>query len=272
MGNIEPVIKFQSFSSGSCGNCYFLHAEVPDGRSSGIIIDAGVSLRRLRQELLKGGFTFDDIDAVLVTHDHWDHIHNLGSYCKRLLKPVWMTGVLRRSMATHYLTGQYLGPVAKQLKDDGWSEIVPGTIRAKYFIVPHDATQTVGYFIDLAGYGFTVMTDIGAITEEALDYARQSSTVVIEANYDLDMLRSGPYPVELQDRICGGHGHLSNAETADAISDFLHPGLRNIFLCHLSEHNNTPALAVKTTSRAVEGTGIRLLALPRQTASPLFVL
>ena len=270
--NHSPIVKFQSFSSGSCGNCYFLHVDSPDGRSGGILIDAGVSLRRLKQELLKNGFTYDDIDAVIITHDHWDHIHNLGPYCKRLLKPVWMTGRLRRSMATHWLTGQYLAPVARQLTDGDWSEIVPGTIRARYFTVPHDATQTVGYFIDLAGYRFAIMTDIGSMTEEALEYAEQASTVVIEANYDLDMLRSGPYPPELQDRICGGHGHLSNAECADAIRDFMHPELRNVFLCHLSEHNNTPGKALAATAPAVEDTAVRLLALPRQPASPLFLL
>ena len=262
---------FQSLSSGSCGNCYFLHCDGENG-GAGILIDAGVSMRRLKQELLRGGFSYDDIDAVLVTHDHMDHIHNLGPYCKRLLKPVWMTGTLRRSMATHWMTGQYLPPVARQLKDGDWSEIVPGRIRAKYFIVPHDATQTVGYCIDIDGYLFVIMTDIGRMTDEALGYASMASTVVIEANYDLDMLRSGPYPPALQDRICGGHGHLSNAECADAVRDFLHPGLENVFLCHLSEHNNTPRKAVDAVAPVLEGTGVRLLALPRQTASPVFIL
>ena len=270
--NHSPVVKFQSFSSGSCGNCYFLHVDAREGRSGGILIDAGVSMRRLKQELMRSGFGFDDIDAVLVTHDHWDHIHNLGSYCKRLLKPVWMTSALRRSMATHWATGPYLTPVVRQLDDDGWSEIVPGVIRAKYFAVPHDATQTVGYFMELDGYPFLIMTDAGSVTDEALGYCGQSSTVVIESNYDLDMLRSGPYPPELQDRICGGHGHLSNAECADAIADFLHPELRNVFLCHLSEHNNTPAKALETSSQVLRNSSVRLVALPRQSASPLFIL
>ena len=268
---ISNKIVFQSLSSGSCGNCYFLHIDGENG-GAGIIIDAGVSMRRMKMELLKNGFTYDDVDAVLVTHDHMDHIHNLGPYCKRLMKPVWMTRKLRGSLATHWMTGEYLGPVAKSLNDDGWSEIVPGRIRARHFIVPHDATQTVGYCIDLEGYIFVIMTDIGRMTEEALGYASQASTVVIEANYDLAMLRSGPYPIELQDRICGGHGHLSNAECAEAIRAFMHPGLENIFLCHLSEHNNTPRKATEACDPEIEGTGIRLLALPRQTASPMFIL
>jgi phosphoribosyl 1,2-cyclic phosphodiesterase len=239
---------------------------------AGILIDAGVSMRRLKGELQKNGFTFDDVDAILITHDHMDHIHNLGPYCKRLMKPVWMTRKLRGSLATHWMTGEYLGPVVKNLQDTDWSEIVPGKIRARHFIVPHDATQTVGYCIRLEDYVFVIMTDIGRMTDEALSYASLASTVVIEANYDLDMLRHGPYPLELQNRICGGNGHLSNAECADAIRDFIHPGLENVFLCPLSEHNNTPLKAVEACLPSVEGTGIRLLALPRQSASPMFIL
>lgn len=265
-------IVFQSFSSGSCGNCYFLHTEGIDG-GAGILIDAGVSMRRLKAELLRSGFTFDNIDGILITHDHMDHIHNLGPYCKRLFKPVWMTGKLRRSLATHWMTGPYLTGVVHQLGKSGeWTEIVPGNIMVKYFEVPHDATQTVGYCIDLKGYIFTIMTDIGRITDEAIEYASKSSTVVIEANYDLEMLRGGTYPVELQDRICGGHGHLSNAECADAIREFMHPGLKNIFLCHLSEHNNTPQKALETCTPALGREKVRLTALPRESASPLFIL
>ena len=261
------MMRMQSLLSGSSGNCYYLEAD-----GEGLLIDAGVSLRALKKVLGESGLGYDSFSSILVTHDHMDHIHNLGPYCKRLTKPVWMTRKLRGSLATHWMTGEYLGPVVKNLNDEGWSEIVPGRIRARHFIVPHDATQTVGYCIDLEGYIFVIMTDIGRMTDEALGYASQASTVVIEANYDLNMLRSGPYPIDLQNRICGGHGHLSNAECADAIRDFVHPGLENIFLCDLSEHNNTPRKATEACEPAIEGTGIRLLALPRQSASPMFIL
>lgn len=268
MGNKKIV--FQSFSSGSCGNCYFLHADTEAGKA-GVLIDAGVSMRRLKQELSRNGFSFDDINAVLITHDHMDHIHNLGPYCKRLMKPVWMTGRLRNSLATHWMTGAYLGPVGRTLRS-GWNDIVPGLVRVRYFIVPHDATQTVGYCVDFDGYRFVIMTDIGRMTEESLDLASTASTVVIESNYDHDMLVNGPYPRELKERICGGNGHLSNAECAAAIKEFIHPGLDNIFLCHLSEHNNTPEKAVCASMPSTEGYRVRLLPLPRQTASPLFIL
>jgi len=269
-------VKFKSFSSGSCGNCYFLGIfnDGPAGEGThceaGILIDAGVSPRRLKKLLQEEGMSFDDFSAMLITHDHLDHIRSLGSYCKYLQKPVWTTPTLIKALSGHFMTGTWLGGVKRKL-DEGWNDIVPGRIKARAFEVPHDATQTVGYAIMLDDYRFVIMTDVGAVPAEALDYARQADTVVIESNYDLEMLRHGPYPKDLQDRICQGHGHLSNAECAAAISIFAHDGLKNIFLCHLSEHNNTPELALGTTRPSVPE-GIRLEALPRQTPSELFEL
>ena len=263
----DSALRFQSFSSGSSGNCYYLGTY-----QGGILIDAGVGIRTLKTDLARIGLTYDHIAAVLVTHDHADHIRSLGSYCKRLGKPVWMTRTLSKALAIHWSTGQYLGPVLQVLPDEGPAEIVPGRVFATPFVVPHDATQTVGYNIEFDGCRFVIMTDVGAMTEEALGYAREASTVVVEANYDPVMLRNGSYPRELQDRIRGGHGHLSNGETAQAIRDFMHEGLRNVFLCHLSANNNTPELALEATRPAVEGTGVRIEALPRTSPSAFFEL
>lgn len=265
-------IKFQSLSSGSCGNCYFIgiyESETDDCLHS-VIIDAGVSPRRLKREFQKRGIPLQSLSAMLLTHDHMDHIRSLGSYCKYGLVPVWMTKTLHASLSRHFMTGKYLKNAARLL-DEGWNELIPGFVRARYFVVPHDATQTVGYALDIAGHKFVIMTDIGRMTPEALELASGAGTVVIESNYDLDMLRNGSYPKALQDRICGGHGHLSNAECAEAIRNFAHDGLRSIFLCHLSEHNNTPALALET-SREAAGATVRLVALPRETPSEMFEL
>lgn len=264
-------VKFKSLSSGSCGNCYFLGIFNEIGTcEAGVLIDAGVSPRRLKKELQREGLCFDDFQAILVTHDHLDHIRSLGSYCKHVQKPVWSTSRLIGALSRHMMTGTYLADVRKVLSE-GWNEIVPGRIRACYFEVPHDATQTVGYAILLDDYKFVIMTDIGRMTPQAMSFASQADTVVIESNYDLYMLRHGPYPKELQDRICQGHGHLSNDECAAAIREFVHPGLRNVFLCHLSEHNNEPQLA-HDTSRPSLPPEIRLAPLPRQTPSTLFTL
>lgn len=264
-------IKFKSLSSGSCGNCYYLGVFSDEGTpEAGILIDAGVSPRRLKKELQAEGLTFDDFQAILITHDHLDHIRSLGSYCKHIQKPVWATPRLIQTLSHHFMTGEYLGPFRKTM-NDGWNEIVPGMICARWFEVPHDATQTVGFAIVLNGYKYVHITDCGRMTEEAINWCRQAQTVTLESNYDMYMLRHGPYPKELQDRICTGHGHLSNDECATAISCFDHDGLRNVFLCHLSEHNNTPELAMKASRPVLDGSK-RVCPLPRQTASPLFDL
>jgi len=144
-------------------------------------------------------------------------------------------------------------------------------------VVPHDATQCVGYAIRCGEELFVLMTDMGHTTPEALHWASIASTVVVESNYDEDMLLGGDYPQELKNRISHGIGHLSNRACAQAIGQFLHPGLRNIFLCHLSGNNNTPELAYASARAALEEAGaapgtIALRVLHRGVASPLLNL
>ncbi|MBQ9463332.1 MAG: MBL fold metallo-hydrolase [Bacteroidales bacterium] len=265
-------IRFKSFSSGSCGNCYFIGIFGDEGRrcEAGVIIDAGVSPRRLKKELQHEGLCFDDFSAVLVTHDHMDHIRSLGSFCKHIRKPVWATENLHRALSRHSMTRFEISDYRMELREGCWNDIIPGRIKARQFIVPHDATETVGYALLLDDFKFVIMTDIGSMTQEALNLACQADVVVIESNYDPEMLRNGPYPKDLQARIRGGHGHLSNPECSDAIKAFNHESLRHIFLCHLSEHNNTPELAYRESLEAAAG--IPLTPLPRQTASPLYIL
>ena len=289
----SSTVKFFSLSSGSCGNCYFLSLEEDGVHAAGVVIDAGVSMRRLKKELLAKGYSFDSFSAILVTHDHLDHIRHLGSYCKHICKPVYATPVLHGALAHHTFTSAWIGSCSRFLEGNDWNVIVPDKIFAKYFIVPHDATQTVGYALWIGGYRFVIMTDIGDMTEEALAYARNADTVVIESNYDREMLIKGPYPYDLKMRILGGSGHLRNDQCAESVKAFMHDGLRNVFLCHLSENNNTPDLALRTTAEALESIGyhrtydksavfareadgraicVNLRALPRRTASPLYVL
>lgn len=259
-----------SFSSGSCGNCYYLGTE-----EGGLLIDAGVSLRRLRKVLLGSGLSFDSLHGILVTHDHLDHIRHLGPFCKILQKPVYATSTLHAALARHSFTAQFIPSYRKDLQDSEWTEV--GGFRVRHFVVPHDATQTVGYAIEVQGHKFVIMTDLGRITDEAVEFASEADTVVVESNYDIDMLMGGPYTHALKLRIAQGSGHLSNDDCASAIRRFWHPGLKNIFLCHLSENNNTPDLAYACSSAALSDLGVEkgtvyLRCLPRTRPSDLFVL
>ena len=264
------MVRFMSLSSGSCGNCYYLGTE-----TGGIIIDAGVSLRTLKKVLQEYDMTTDAFSAVLVTHDHLDHIRHLGSFCKRLSKPVYTTADIHRALARHTFTAPTIGPCRRILAEGEWNEVAG--MKVRYFVVPHDATQTVGYAIEVEGHKFVIMTDVGRMTDEAVQFAREADSVVVESNYDMDMLMGGPYTYDLKMRIVQGNGHLSNDECASAIRRFWHPGLRNIFLCHLSENNNTHDLAYRCSAAALQEMGVEtgtlsLRCLPRQYPSQMFTL
>lgn len=259
-----------SFSSGSCGNCYYLGTG-----DKGILIDAGVSLRRLKKTMMENGLDMDSFSAILVTHDHLDHIRHLGSFCKRIAKPVFTTEDIHSALARHTFTADHISSCRNILSEGEWNEVAGFKVR--YFVVPHDATQTVGYAIDIDDRRFVIMTDIGRMTDEAVEFARTADTVVVESNYDMDMLMSGPYTYELKMRIVQGCGHLSNDECASAIKRFWHPGLKNIFLCHLSENNNTRELAFNCSAAALRSLGVEkgsvaLRCLPRQYPSQMFIL
>ena len=264
------MIRFLSFSSGSCGNCCLLL-----GNEGGVMIDAGVGIRSVKKILEANGLDFNCFQSILVTHDHGDHIRNLGSFCKRVKKPVWATETLHGALSRHSFTRFDINPCRKVLTP-GWNHVAPG-IEARYFIVPHDATETVGYAIRLEGRLFVLMTDLGHVTDEAIELAREADSVVIESNYDMDMLLGGDYPHYLKMRICQGAGHLSNDACCEAIRRFMHPGLKNLFLCHLSGNNNTPQLACGHAADTLRELGIpdgriHLRVLQRAIPSPLIAL
>ena len=154
----SACVKFFSLSSGSCGNCYFLSLEENGEHVAGIVIDAGVSVRRIKRELAMEGLGTDDFSAILVTHDHLDHIRSLGSYCKHIGKPVYATETLHKALSRHTMCCEYIGGCRKVMSD-AWVDIVPGLIKARWFEVPHDASFTVGYALCFAD-GFLYLRKI----------------------------------------------------------------------------------------------------------------
>lgn len=286
---LHVEVKFLSLSSGSSGNCYFLGRFLEGRCLGGVLIDAGVSLRRLKTILSENGLSTEDFCAVLVTHDHMDHVRSLASYCKKLSIPVWSSPEVIDALRGRTLHLGDMGATLGKLAAGEWNEI--GGFLVCFFVVPHDATQTIGYAIRVPlsaesaeteeFHRFFIMTDAGRVTDEAVDFAKESETVVFESNYDVDMLLGGPYPHDLKMRIMNGHGHLSNDECAAALRRFVHPGLRNIFLCHLSENNNTPRLAYEASRSVLDSLvsegkikegAVSLRPLPRTSSSGLIVL
>ena len=266
------MLTFISFGSGSCGNCYYLGTE-----TESIIIDAGVGIRRLKKCMTDYGVKKENIKAILITHDHSDHIKAVGLLSSELGIPVYTTAPIHQGIYRNYTVVQKV-PLDKQVSILQEQPFQVGSFHITAFPIPHDSTENVGYHIRLDDTTFSMMTDVGSVTENVARHIAGSRYVVIEANYDVDMLRTGRYPDILKERIACGTGHLSNMQTAQALADNLHPGLRHVWLCHLSEENNHPELARKTvethlrTYGIVAGVDFQLDVLKRKVATGPFCL
>lgn len=260
------MVRFLSLSSGSNGNCYYFS----DGEMA-FLIDLGIGTRTVKNRLAEHGLSIDSIAAVFVTHDHFDHIKSLGTFTERFHKPVYLTRTLDAALRHNFCTSGRLKGCVRYL-DEGCELAVGERLRITAFVVPHDATQTVGYHFLFGGERFTVMTDLGEVTDEAVSYASKADHLIVESNYDVDMLMQGPYSPELKHRILTQHGHLSNEQTSSLLRRCHHAGLRHVFLCHLSANNNTPDIAFATAKKTLESIGSQasLACLPRSRASELF--
>lgn len=271
-------LRFLSLSSGSCGNCYYLGYD-----HAGILIDAGIPVRTIQKVLREHGIPFERIFALLITHDHTDHIRSAGSIGELYHIPVYTTREIHGGMQRNYGMQKKLSSASIRNLERDVEVVIPGTLfRVTPFTVPHDSTDNVGYHITL-GEGdralrFCLVTDVGHVTQEIRHHLSRADHIVLESNHDIDMLASGPYPAYLKRRVRGEGGHLSNAECAELLHDIYHPSLKHLFLCHLSEENNDPDLAYRTASKALVsegakvGTDVVLTVLMRGCPSLLYTL
>lgn len=262
-------IKFLSLASGSSGNCYYLGTD-----TYGILIDAGIGVRTIKKVLKEYSLVFEQIQAVLVTHDHADHIKAVGTLGERYGIPVYATPEIHKGINRSYCMTEKLSTSVRHLYKDTPMKLKDFTITA--FEVPHDGTDNVGYCIEIEGKVFSFLTDMGYITPTAAQYICKTNYLVIEANYDEEMLRMGPYPQYLKERIMSENGHMCNKDTAKFLSENYNEGMKYIWLCHLSKDNNHPELAYKTVEFALKSKGIsvgkdvQLAALKRSTPSEFY--
>ncbi|MGN0068208.1 MAG: MBL fold metallo-hydrolase [Prevotella sp.] len=244
------MLKFISFGSGSSGNCYYLYTE-----DYGLMIDLGVGVRALKKYFKDFGLAFSDIQAVLVTHDHADHVKCVGSMSHEYALPVYTTGLVHTGINKNYCVRYKIGAECVHAIEKGVSFSL-GDFKVTPFGVPHDSTDNVGYKIEYNGTVFCIMTDVGHVTEEMKAFISEANYLVIEANHDEEMLRNGNYPQYLKERISGGNGHLCNNACAVAIAENATTALKHVWLCHLSEENNHPELARKTVEQVLRSYGI----------------
>ena len=219
-------LTFFSLGSGSCGNCYYLATE-----SDAIIIDCGVSIRRFKKNMQEYGMKIGKVKGIIITHDHADHIKAAGKLSKEYNLPVFATPLIHEGMDKNWQNSVKI-PVENRHHIDKEEPFEIGSFHITAFSLPHDSSENVGYYI------------------------LKSTHLILEANYDEEMLRQGRYPEILKERIVSGRGHLSNKKAATALAENFHEQLKNVWLCHLSEENNHPELARKTIETVLRSYGI----------------
>ena len=281
LGSGDNLLYYISFGSGSSGNsCY-----VGTGRG-GIIIDAGIKNDDLEAKIRANGIDIKKIYGVLLTHDHSDHVkyvyslvrnnRHLRIFCTNRV----MNGILRRHGISKRVK-DYHTPIFKEIP------FKTGELEITAFEVPHDGSDNMGFSISFGQRNFVLATDMGAIYDRARHYISLADYLVIESNYDLRMLLAGKYPEFLKARIQTDSGHMQNEITAAFLKEIYSPRLKYIFLCHLSQDNNTPDKALYVVKTALESRGLKvggamdtiedrkadvqLMALPRYESTRLFV-
>lgn len=245
-------LYFCSFGSGSSGNsCYVGSAR------GGIIIDVGVRAEEIERGLESNGVSMRHVKAILLTHDHSDHVKYVYSmlrnhkHIKLFCTNRVLNGLLRKHSISKRIK-EYHVPVFKEIP----FKVLDFEITA--FEVPHDGSDNMGFSLDFYGRRFVLATDLGGVTDRARFYMSRANYLVIEANYDLYMLRFGRYPEYLKARIQACNGHLDNRQTAEFLSEIVNPDLKYVFLCHLSQDNNTPQIALRTVREALEACGLKV--------------
>lgn len=240
-----------TFASGSTGNCALVSAG-----GGNILIDAGISMKRIRENLSVSGLSPEHLSGILITHEHSDHINGLAMLTKYYAVPVYAPGVLAGNLL-RCVPG--LEQCVRVIPVGEGFEL--GGMSVTAFHTPHDTDESVGYRIE-RGCALGFATDMGCVTEEAVCALRGCDAVLIEANHDTDMLVSGSYPPYLKRRILSPRGHLSNADCARLASDLADSGAKYIVLGHLSRENNTPELAYTTVYNALRGRQVYLACAP----------
>lgn len=242
---------FFCLSSGSCGNCYFF-----GNGDYGILIDVGIGVRTIRKRLQEHGYELNQIRAILITHDHMDHIKSVGTFAHRHHIPVYATDIVHNAINNNHLIKNKVGTSRHIIQKGNPFQIE--NFRFTAFDVPHDSRDNSGYYIEFGNHKMTLATDVGQLTDEMIPYLLKAHHLIIESNYDEEMLRTGNYPYHLKQRITSGRGHISNRQTAEFIAANYKSHLRNIWLCHLSNDNNSPEIAYQTVKKHLTDKGVKM--------------
>ncbi len=231
--------------SGSSGNCTLIECA-----GTSLLVDAGVSCKKIENSLQGIGKSMHDIAGILITHEHNDHIMSVGSLSRKYKIPVYA------SYGTWEAMCNTIGKVHAIRAIKPATAFSVGNIEIGAFLLPHDAAEPVGYNFFAEDKKLTIATDLGEMNEAVFLSLTGSDSILLEANYDKDMLENGKYPYVLKNRIAGKKGHLSNAEAATVAARLVCLGTKQIILGHLSRENNKPELAYDVVQNELKKCGI----------------
>lgn len=257
------MLKVATLASSSSGNC----AVVSDGTVH-ILIDAGISARRIINGLQELGIQPEEIAGILVTHEHADHITGLPVLCRQIGAPVYTAEATARQICH-----RNAGLERRFFVFDPGNRFVIQDLIVGTFANSHDCACPVGYTVERSGRRLALCTDTGVITPEAREGVRGVDLLIGEFNYNADLLQAGPYPAYLKERILGQRGHLSNEMGGELAGWAVQHGARRVVLAHLSKENNQVDMALEAAGQAMERVGakvgrdVELTAAPRSQCS-----
>ncbi|MDC6168802.1 MBL fold metallo-hydrolase [Paucibacter sp. XJ19-41] len=229
-------MRFCSLGSGSAGNATLIEAS-QGITSTTVLIDCGFSLRELGRRLARAGSAPEQLSAIFITHEHGDHAGCALSLARQYQLPIFTSRGTWRAIGS-----PDFDPALLHLTQDG-ERLTLGDIELRPFAVPHDANEPLQLCASDGHRRLGVITDIGSLTPSVVQHLQHCNALLLECNHDEALLRASSYPASLKRRILGSHGHLSNASAAALLNECLHQGLRHVVAAHLSERNNSPALA-----------------------------
>lgn len=232
-------MDFYSIASGSSGNCIYIGTD-----HSSVLIDAGISCKRITDALHDIGRGVQDLTAILVTHEHSDHIAGLGVLLRKAHVPVYATAATIRQILRYSPLGNVDEALFHPIDAD--QPFTVGDLNVEAFHISHDAADPVAYRVEAGGKSAAVATDMGCFNRYTVNHLTGLDVLLLEANHDERMLQAGPYPYPLKRRIMGEKGHLSNLSSAMLLSSVLHDHMKAVYLGHLSKTNNYPDLAYAT--------------------------
>ena len=253
------MLRFAVLGSGSSGNAVLVASP-----TAKILIDNGLSFRQLQLRAAQVGQTVDDLKAVFITHEHADHVNGVGVLGRKLGIPVYVTE------KTFERFPPSVGRLPNVVPFEAGEAIALNGITLTSYSVSHDAADPVNFVIQSGGAKLGIASDLGHVNQLVRSRLEGSHGLLLESNYCPEMLQRGPYPVALQQRIRGTHGHLSNSDMISLLADLVHDALQVVVLVHLSEENNTPERAREMAARVLESHGATLHVAPRDQPTPLF--